>query len=162
MTLFEIEERLHLVTRCLTAEDYDDRLAAREELRAMMRNTPSQPATGMEAVEYELRRILQELGIPAHLDGRDYLAAAIKLAAEKPELLESMGGKLYPETAAVCGSTAKRVERAIRHAIDVGWTRCDMDTVCRYFGSTISPSKGKPTSWELIASISGLLRHYVQ
>lgn len=98
--------------------------------------------------------ILRELGIPAHILGYRYVREAIILAARDTAMIHNMTKCLYPAIAVKFNSTNIRVERAIRHAIEIAWERGDVETLQRYFGYTVSPCKGKPTNGEFIAMVT--------
>lgn len=104
-------------------------------------------------VEY-ITSIIHELGVPANIKGYKYLRYAIVLAVENPGIIDAITKELYPEVAREFNTTPSRVERAIRHAIEVAWDRGDIDTLHKYFGFTVSNLKGKPTNSEFIALIS--------
>ena len=106
--------------------------------------------------------ILHEIGIPAHIKGYNYLIEALTLAVENQDILGAITKELYPQVAKVVGSTSSRVERAIRHAIEVAWDRGDIDILQSYFGNTVSLHKGKPTNSEFIALISEKIRMEIQ
>lgn len=120
------------------------------------------PATEQETKQRELHQritsILQEIGVPAHIKGYQYLRAAIEMVVKDPALIDAVTKALYPDVAKEYGTTASRVERAIRHAIEVAWDRGDLDTLQKYFGYTVSNTKGKPTNSEFIAMIADKLR----
>ena len=98
--------------------------------------------------------MLHELGIPAHIKGYQYLRDAITMVVKDQEMMGSVTKILYPAIAKKNQTTASRVERAIRHAIEVAWGRGKMETIDELFGYTISTGKGKPTNSEFIALIS--------
>ena len=102
--------------------------------------------------------IMREIGVPAHIKGFEYLREAILLTVREPELMHAVTKVLYPTVAKQNKTTASRVERAIRHAIEVAWDRGDVDVLSSYFGYTIQNSRGKPTNSEFIAMISDRLR----
>ena len=102
--------------------------------------------------------IMRQIGVPAHIKGYHYLRTSIKLSVEEPEMLGSVTKLLYPTVAKMYNTTSSRVERAIRHAIEVAWDRGDVDVLSSYFGYTIQSQRGKPTNSELIAMIAGKLR----
>lgn len=110
-------------------------------------------------VETRINSILVELGVPNSLKGYDLLAYAIKIVVESPDIVHAITKKIYPELANRFHNTPSRVERAIRHAIEVAIDRSDYETICRYFGNTISPSKGKPTNKEFIARLADVVRN---
>ena len=102
--------------------------------------------------------IIHQLGVPAHIKGYHYLRAAIVSAYSDPALLESVTKQLYPLVAEQFSTTPSRVERAIRHAIEIAWDRGDLDTLNSFFGYTVNTCKGKPTNSEFIALITDKLR----
>ena len=102
--------------------------------------------------------IIHEIGVPAHIKGYQYLREAILIAVEDMDVINAVTKVLYPEVAKRFGTTASRVERAIRHAIEVAWDRGDLETLQRYFGYTVNSAKGKPTNSEFIAMIADRLQ----
>ncbi len=110
------------------------------------------------SVETVISDIMREIGVPAHIKGYEYLRESIKLVINKPDLIHAVTKELYPTIAKNNTTTPSRVERAIRHAIEVAWDRGDVDVLSSYFGYTILNSRGKPTNSEFIAMISDKLR----
>lgn len=108
--------------------------------------------------ECKVTDILHQIGVPAHIKGYQFLRSAILMTAREPELINSVTKRLYPDIAKMCSTTSSRVERAIRHAIEVAWDRGDVDTLNSYFGYTIHNLRGKPTNSEFIAMISDKMR----
>ncbi len=102
--------------------------------------------------------IIHQIGVPAHIKGYHYLREGIILSVKNSEIINSVTKLLYPTVAKNYGTTASRVERAIRHAIEVAWDRGDIDVLNSYFGYTIQNERGKPTNSEFIAMISDKLR----
>lgn len=102
--------------------------------------------------------IMHELGVPAHIKGYQYLRYAIILSVNSPDMMNSVTKVLYPTVAKNFNTTSSRVERAIRHAIEVAWDRGDIDVLSSYFGYTIQNTRGKPTNSEFIAMIADKLR----
>ncbi len=102
--------------------------------------------------------IIHEIGVPAHIKGYQYLREAIIIAVGDMDVINAVTKILYPEVAKRFGTTASRVERAIRHAIEVAWDRGDLETLQKYFGYTVSNAKGKPTNSEFIAMIADRLQ----
>ena len=113
-------------------------------------------------LESRIVEVLRDLGVPTNLKGYDYLRSAIAMCVEDKTILESIIGRLYPEMAKRYHTTPSRVERAIRHAIEVAWDRCDFDVMRQYFGNTISPSRGKTTNSEFVSCVVNQLRLEVQ
>ena len=113
-------------------------------------------------LEAVVTSIIHEIGVPAHIKGYQYLREAILLAVADREVINAVTKVLYPEVAKRFGTTASRVERAIRHAIEVAWDRGDLETLQKYFGYTVSNVKGKPTNSEFIAMIADRLQLNMQ
>lgn len=113
-------------------------------------------------LEEQVSRMMSELGVPAHYKGYLYLREAILQVSERPELLSRVTKGLYPAVARRFGSTPDKVERAIRHAIEVAWNRANVDVVHRVFGHTISAQRGKPTNSEFIAMVADRVRMQVK
>ena len=109
-------------------------------------------------LEETVTSIIHEIGVPAHIKGYTYLREAIMLTAENPEIINSVTKVLYPEVASRFHTTPSRVERAIRHAIEVAWDRGDLEILQKFFGYTVSNTKGKPTNSEFIAMIADRIR----
>ena len=110
------------------------------------------------SLEATVTSIIHEVGVPAHIKGYQYLREAILLAVDDMDVINAVTKVLYPEVAKRFGTTASRVERAIRHAIEVAWDRGDLETLQKYFGYTVSNIKGKPTNSEFIAMIADRLQ----
>ena len=132
-----------------------------ERVRQMM-SPGSHPAEDPDrrgrGLESTVTAIIHEIGVPAHIKGYQYLREAIMIAVEDMDVINAVTKVLYPEVAKRFGTTASRVERAIRHAIEVAWDRGDLETLQKYFGYTVSNAKGKPTNSEFIAMIADRLQ----
>ena len=111
-----------------------------------------------ESLETHVTSMIHEIGIPAHIKGYHYLRDAIIMAVEDMDVLNAITKVLYPTVAKMHQTTASRVERAIRHAIEVAWSRGKLDTLDELFGYTVSNGKGKPTNSEFIALIADTIR----
>jgi two-component system response regulator (stage 0 sporulation protein A) len=109
-------------------------------------------------IDVEVTNIIREIGIPAHIKGYQYLRDAIMMIVNEVELLGAVTKVLYPMIADKYTTTPSRVERAIRHAIEVAWSRGNMDMINRIFGYTVKLEKGKPTNSEFMAMIADKLR----
>ncbi len=109
-------------------------------------------------METHVTRIIHQIGVPAHIKGYQYLRTAILMTISNNDIINSVTKILYPSVAKKYQTTTSRVERAIRHAIEVAWDRGDVDTLNAYFGYTIQNSRGKPTNSEFIAMIADNLR----
>ena len=113
------------------------------------------PAPQLEAM---VTAIIHEIGVPAHIKGYQYLREGIIITVQNMDVINAVTKVLYPEIAKRFGTTASRVERAIRHAIEVAWDRGDIETLQKYFGYTVNSAKGKPTNSEFIAMIADRLQ----
>ncbi len=119
------------------------------------RPNPVKPSRNLEM---QVTEIIHQIGVPAHIKGYQYLRDAILMAIEDGEIINAITKRLYPAVAKRHGTTSSRVERAIRHAIEVAWDRGDVDVLTAYFGYTIQSERGKPTNSEFIAMISDKFR----
>ncbi|SFP95663.1 two-component system, response regulator, stage 0 sporulation protein A [Lachnospiraceae bacterium XBB1006] len=152
---------------CYIPKPIDERLL-RDSLRSMSNESVSEKEqlafvkkSKIRAVaddeihlEQDITKILHDIGVPAHIKGYHYLRKGILYAVEDTEMLSSITKILYPAIAKSCDTTASRVERAIRHAIEVAFSRGNLDTIDELFGYTVSTGKGKPTNSEFIALIA--------
>lgn len=132
-----------------------------EEIRSKRERKTSVARSGVRqepGIETMVTNIIHEIGVPAHIKGYQYLREAIILAVEDMDVINAITKVLYPQVAKSFGTTPSRVERAIRHAIEVAWDRGDLDTLQRFFGYTVSNTKGKPTNSEFIALIADKLQ----
>ena len=105
-----------------------------------------------------IQKLLMQIGIPANMLGFSYIVTALELIALDPDYLNNITKGLYVDVAKKCSSTAARVERNIRHAIEIAWDRGNLDTLNSFFGYTVNTCKGKPTNSEFIALITDKLR----
>ena len=130
-----------------------------EEIRfsSEIRQTNTRRMEGSN-IETMVTNIIHEIGVPAHIKGYQYLREAIIIAVKDMDVINAITKVLYPQVAKTFGTTPSRVERAIRHAIEVAWDRGDLDTLQRFFGYTVSNTKGKPTNSEFIALIADKLQ----
>lgn len=140
-------------------------------IKRVKNTTPAQVVSGRKVNAYEkaetlnernleadVTEIIHEIGVPAHIKGYQYLRDAIVMSVNDMEMLNSITKILYPTIAKKYQTTSSRVERAIRHAIEVAWSRGKMDTIDEMFGYTIHNGKGKPTNSEFIALITDRIR----
>lgn len=127
---------------------------------ATVQNFPAEatPAQPVPDIETQVTKIIHQIGVPAHIKGYQYLRTAILLTINDSDIINSVTKILYPSVAKKYQTTTSRVERAIRHAIEVAWDRGDVDTLNSYFGYTIQNNRGKPTNSEFIAMIADNLR----
>ncbi len=136
-------ERIHILTKHI------------EENRS---TAPVQVMPDNNDLELMVTEILHQIGVPAHIKGYHYLREAIVMSVNNNEVINSVTKILYPTVAKRHKTTSSRVERAIRHAIEVAWDRGDVDVLNSYFGYTIQNNRGKPTNSEFIAMIADKLR----
>lgn len=137
-----------------TAEDMKNKQAEKNivyENKNMNKNN-------MAYLEADVTNVIHEIGVPAHIKGYQYLRDAIMMSVNDTDVLNSITKVLYPTIAKQHNTTPSRVERAIRHAIEVAWSRGKMDTIDELFGYTVSYGKGKPTNSEFVALIADKIR----
>ena len=125
---------------------------------AMVSQTVAQIAGSKPDMETEVTNVMHEIGVPAHIKGYTYVRCAIMMVIENAELINAVTKQLYPAVAKKYHTTNSRVERAIRHGIEVAFDRGDPEVLSSYFGYTIHSEKGKPTNSEFIAMISDRIR----
>lgn len=141
-----------------------DLLSLRAHIDTLIKLRSGETSSGYEKLselpdmEAQVTKIIHQIGVPAHIKGYQYLRYAILMAIDDEEVINSVTKVLYPSVAKKYQTTTSRVERAIRHAIEVAWDRGDVDTLNSYFGYTIQNSRGKPTNSEFIAMIADNLR----
>jgi two-component system response regulator (stage 0 sporulation protein A) len=130
-----------------------------EEIRAEdKQNRNPAKRSNSNSIETMVTNIIHEIGVPAHIKGYQYLREAIIIAVGDMDVINAITKVLYPQVAKTFQTTPSRVERAIRHAIEVAWDRGDLDTLQRFFGYTVSNTKGKATNSEFIALIADKLQ----
>jgi len=122
------------------------------------RSQPVQPPAKTRSLDVEVTNIIHEIGIPAHIKGYLYLREAIMMVTNRVELLGGITKELYPAIAGRYKTTPSRVERAIRHAIEVAWNRGNVEMINSLFGHTVNQDRGKPTNSEFIAMVADRLR----
>ncbi|MGI6487212.1 MAG: sporulation transcription factor Spo0A [Syntrophothermaceae bacterium] len=130
----------------------------RQVARAKYDSAPRTMPVTKRDLEVEVTHIIHEIGVPAHVKGYQYLRDAIMLVVEEINFLGAVTKELYPAIAEKYGTTPSRVERAIRHAIELAWDRGDIDKINKFFGYTVNGDRGKPTNSEFIAIIADRLR----
>ena len=123
-----------------------------------LQQEPSAARETVRDLEQDVTDMIHEIGVPAHIKGYQYLREAIMMSVEDPGMISSITKILYPTIAKRFQTTPSRVERAIRHAIEVAWSRGRMETLDALFGYTIDTGKGKPTNSEFIALIADRIR----
>ena len=153
-----LEQKVEAVMRLCVSDNERDRDRIREEIRQYLIHFDP----GAMDPEQEIRRILLELGAPDHLAGHPYVIRAILLVISDRLYINNITFGLYPQLAVEFDTTPARVERAIRHLIEVTWCRGDLNTLDKYFGNTISASRGKPTNGEFIARMANVVKQNVK
>lgn len=151
----DIELKIEALRRCVPEKKYEQALA---DLKAA--NPCS--VSDSQSLHDIIYRVLQDLAIPAHIRGYAYIVRGFELLADDPDMVRAITSELYPEIAKTFQTTPSRVERAIRHAIEVGWNRGDLEVEDAYFGNTVSPTRGKPTNSEFFAQVSGHIRRQLK
>lgn len=126
----------------------------RRELLGLLKEPEAQARQEQLDLKTRVTQVIHELGVPASIVGYRYVRHAIMLVVREPGLLNHVTKSLYPEVAKHFGTTASRVERAIRHAIEVAWDRGNTEVLQKWFGWTISSMKGKPTNGEFIGLVA--------
>lgn len=129
-----------------------------ERMRAAAGAESVEEENEVHALERQVTAVIHEVGVPAHIKGYQYVREAIVIAVQDMDVINAVTKVLYPEVARRYNTTPSRVERAVRHAIEVAWDRGDLETLQRYFGYTVSNTKGKPTNSEFIAMIADKIR----
>ncbi|MFZ5965831.1 MAG: sporulation transcription factor Spo0A [Bacillota bacterium] len=130
----------------------------KKDYSSVLVNVPAAEGNKNRSLEAEITNIIHEIGVPAHIKGYLYLREAITMVVENIEMLSAVTKELYPSIAKKFNTTPSRVERAIRHAIEVAWSRGKMETINTLFGYTVHNDKGKPTNSEFIAMVADKLR----
>ena len=149
----ELQKKVEMLIRLCTAENESEERMIKEQLRCLPLITEEE-----YDISHRICQILRELGVPEHLTGYLYLVEAVELVVREPAYLRRITAGLYPDVAKKYHSTPTKTERAIRHAIETAWSRCDLDTLNYYFGNTVSPLRGKPVNSEFIARVSNAVR----
>lgn len=152
MTL--LERKVDAIARALMANNMAEHNAALADLRELMGKTQE----SWQDVEETVRAALTDLGIPEHILGHRYLVFALKMVIAEPDALKAMTKEVYYDTAKEFGTTWTRVERAMRHAIEVGFERTPDRVLVSYFGNTVSLTRGNPTNKEFLARVSNVIR----
>lgn len=136
--------------------DYE---AMAQRVQAMFADKQTESGRGSgDSLEMRITQTLHQIGVPAHIKGYQYLREAIIMSIEDPESINAVTKLLYPGVAKKFATTSSRVERAIRHAIEVAWDRGDVEVLNSYFGYTIQSQRGKPTNSEFIAMLADKFR----
>ena len=143
--------------RPIDYKQLDERIRRVCAARSSGRPAPAAGPNGTD-METQVTKVIHQIGVPAHIKGYQYLRTAILMTIDDSDVINSVTKILYPSVAKKYATTSSRVERAIRHAIEVAWDRGDVETLNSYFGYTIQNNRGKPTNSEFIAMIADNLR----
>lgn len=153
---------MELLMRHAVSKDEIEKSKLEEEMRSILNGTQTPTKSSVSPnLEVVIAKILREIGIPDHLKGHRYTKTAIAKVIEDPDCIDAITKVLYPHVAEVHNTTPSRVERAIRHAIEVAWNYYDLESLYVYFGNTIDPSRGKPTNSLFLVSIANHIRDEV-
>lgn len=154
--MYTLEEKVDLILQYITTDDSIDRARLKRIAAKALKDsdTPrtSVPENKTPDIETVIEDLLTEIGVPDHVMGYRYSVIAIKLAVEDPNLINHITKELYPLVAKEVNSTDSRVERAIRHGVEIVWNNPEADELYRLFGNTISSSKGKPVNSQFLAT----------
>ena len=156
-----LTEKVNAIAAFMMADTPQERNEARIMFNETQRRNTYDRNESLDA-DGITRKVLLELGAPDHLVGHPYVVEAVVMSLEDRYYINNVTFGLYPHIAAKFDTTASRVERGIRHLIEVTWLRGDMDTLTRYFGNTIDPGRGKPTNTEFIARLANVVREQMK
>ena len=137
---------------------FDENILAARVLKAAAGRNRQPAYSSADSDEMTVTEILHQIGVPAHIKGYQFLRDGILLTMNDPDYINAVTKRLYPEIARMNNTSASRVERAIRHAIEVAWDRGDVETLNHYFGYTVHSLRGKPTNSEFLAMIADKMR----
>jgi two-component system response regulator (stage 0 sporulation protein A) len=147
-----MEKKVNLIMKYLIARDVDEVAKLKKDIIKAL-NEESAPTSKMVLVENVIRDILKEIGTPPHILGHEYVVTSAKLAYADRTLLQAITKRLYPEAAKMHNTTASRLERAMRHAVECSFDRGDFDRIMSVFGNTFSTQRGKLTNSEFLAGL---------
>lgn len=150
--MFTIEQKVDLVLRYIASADDTQRSELKSRILEALDDGATTPVCDNPNIDDMILDLMKELGVPAHLLGHDYLVYAIKLQISDHTYSKTMTTRLYPDIAVKFDTTGSRAERAIRHAVEVGFNRSDWETIVNVFGSSTSLDRGKATNSEFIAA----------
>ena len=159
----DLEITLEALKRCVPADAFEKALKeVRAELPVLVSAPPAaERDRATQNLQVLISEILLQVGCPTNILGYRYLREAIIIAINDMDVINAITKVLYPQVAKTFQTTPSRVERAIRHAIEVAWGGGDLDTLQRFFGYTVSNTKGKPTNSEFISNIANYIITYV-
>lgn len=151
-----LEKKVDLLIEWATAETEEGRKKAINALKFGTFKCTSSEDTPVLCVEEEIEAILRDIGVPSSVLGYEDLIVALRLLYENPQFVHQITKVVYPTVSKIRGGTrtAGGVERAIRHAVEIAWDRCDLDVLSYYFGNTVSGLRGRPTNSEFISQMA--------
>lgn len=149
------DKKIDALMRLALADSPSEKERIREEISNMISPVTRKPRISLETC---IREILLEIGAPDALVGFPYMLTALSLTVTEPTIIRKMTKEVYPQVSRIHNSTPGRVERGIRHLIEVIWLHSDPDVLYKYFGNTIKADKGKPTNREFITRIANVIR----
>jgi hypothetical protein len=153
-----INEKVDLIIRFILENDLKEIEKLENRLRVCIGdNIEPTSACGVDDVIYN---VLSEIGVPEHIKGHKYLAFAIKKVVQEPDIIDNMTGKFYPTIGRELDAHPKAIDRGIRHAIEIVFSRCDSKTLKKYFGNTINPESGQLKNGEFVARIANVVRRW--
>ena len=152
-----MEKKLNAIMRFLVADNSQKRNEARKEMLNLLQDD-KRGFYCVEDLEYEVQKMLLELGVPDRLLGHRYLVTAIIMVIQNPDVINGITKELYPAVGEAHGCTAARAERAMRHAITVSVDRCDPEIFSQIFGNTVSPHTGAPINSEFISRVANEIK----
>ncbi len=158
--MITLEQQVDALMRLCAADQEGDREVLRSQVRGYLEH--KQRSAVFQDPEYQARQLLLELGAPDHLVGHPYAVEAIVLVVEDRTYINNITFGLYPQLAAHFDTTAARVERAIRHLVEVTWLRADLEVLNRYFGGVVRADRGKPTNGEFIARLANVVKQRIK
>lgn len=154
---FDVKSLHCRIEELVEDNNYSEHSLLKNEIAITAKDSISNRSVNLD-LETEISYIIRQVGVPAHIKGYNYIRDAITLVLEKPDIISAVTKELYPSIAKKHNTTSSRVERAIRHSIEVAWQRGNLSLINQIFGATINSSKGKPTNSEFIAIIAEKLR----
>ena len=152
------QQKLDALTAFVLASSEEEKIAAQNILKSLGKTPVKEGSMSSGNLEIMAHELLMEIGVPTHLVGYKMVVTAIVTAAQNPYFTDDMTCGVYPYIAMVHDSTASKVERAIRHCVEVMYTRCQYETLNNYFGNTIDPNRGKPTNSQFISTLGNVLK----
>lgn len=149
--MITMEQKIDIVLRYIASEDETDKAVLREKAIEALNDTTSSAEQTADAIDEVIEKLLKEIGIPCNLVGYMHITHALKLIVSDNSYIHEITKRLYPAIAERVGSTPPRVERGIRHAIEVVWNSRDTDNAYAIFGNSVNVNKGKPCNSKFLA-----------